>query len=416
MFIFYFIKFVLLNNIFYLSIAFMRIISKTLQSMVFCGSLLISNWSAAQSLSPELGRKIINANQGSIVELPGFLTEQFPKIEYQKIIQPGPQFIISDDPEYIRVPEAIALREAVQPGTVRLYVYNVNGVKDIETKIVAVIKNTGTAPMRLRMLKYSSQVPSTNYFKIGKQGLADFFNSKPQTTTRIIKPGEVVAIDRAQDKYRAKYDELVHGFYEFVIDQPGQISILQTSPTTSVATAYNRIKIILPSKTKTGAGRGMFGVSNYQVNTQKTIDTKDGASQIIIADGEHDPWVIGKESTTEGVATLDGNYGVIYSIDVKWKSSDGKGLALVTWNPRSDNGQWCGGMANTMVVSEGKFNPGVIQLPSDKLITTKSPEAILVQVFQPSGSGEEQTIRLKYSPPGASCLPTPLVFIPVDIK
>ena len=205
-------------------------------------------------------------------------------------------------------------------------------------------------------------------------------------------------------------------FMNLLLTSRGRSVYYKRVRSTSIATALNRIKNILPSKTKTGAGRGMFGVSNYQVNTKNTIDTKDGASQIVIADGELDPWVIGKESTTEGIATLDGNYGVMYSIDVKWKSTDGKGLALVTWNPRSDNGQWCGGMANTMVVSEGKFKPGVIQLPSDKLITTKSPEAILVQVFKPSGNGEEQTIRLTYSPPGASCLPTPLVFIPVELK
>ncbi len=101
---------------------------------------------------------------------------------------------------------------------------------------------------------------------------------------------------------------------------------------------------------------------------------------------------------------------------MKWKSTDGKGLALVTWNSRSGNNQWCSGMANTMVVSEGKFKEGIIQLPSDRLVTKAAPEAILIQVFKPAANGEEQTIRLTYSPPGASCLPTPLIFIPVDLK
>lgn len=85
---------------------------------------------------------------------------------------PGPQFLISDDPEYIRIPEAIAMQEAVSPGAVRLYVYNVNGVKEpqkIPRKITAVLKNTGKEELHLRMLKYSSQKPSTNYFQIGKQ-------------------------------------------------------------------------------------------------------------------------------------------------------------------------------------------------------------------------------------------------------
>jgi hypothetical protein len=201
-----------------------------------------------------------------------------------------------------------------------------------------------------------------------------------------------------------------------VIDQPGEVSVLQTSPTTSTAAAFARITNILPGKSQSGAGRGIFGVSNYRLLTQNTIDTKDGVSQIIVADGKQDTWVLGKESNSGKIATLAGNYGVMYNMEIKWKSTDGRGLALVTWNSRSDNGQWCGAMANTMVVSKGKFKDGIIQLPSNKLVTKKAPEAVLVQVFPPAANGEEQTIKLTYSPPGASCLPTPLIFIPVTME
>ncbi len=373
----------------------------------------------AQALKPELESAILKTHQGGIVSLPDFLTERLPDLGYRKIILPGPQHVISDDPEYIRVPEAIALQEPVQPGAVRLYVYNVNGVKEpakIDRRITAVIRNTGKADMHIRMLKYASQPPSTNYYQIGKQGLADYFASQPQNVIRTVKPGQVIAIDEKLEKYVVKYDELVHGFYEFTIDQPGEISVLQTDLQTSGPKALARIKTILPPKGHSGAGRGVFGVSNYRVVTDSVHDTRDGVKEIILADGKLDPWVEGKEKNTPGVAHLAGNYGVMYHIEMKWKSSDGKGLALVTWNSRSDNNQWCGGMANTMVVSGGKFKEGIIQLPSDRLITKKAPEAILIQVFKPAPNGEEQTIRMTYSPPGASCLPTPLIFIPVDIK
>src|ERR1700730_18182565 len=75
----------------------------------------------AQQLRPGQNKAILNGGQGSIVELPGFLSESIPQLNYRKIVLPGPQFIISDDPEYIRIPEAIALKEAVQPGAVMLY-------------------------------------------------------------------------------------------------------------------------------------------------------------------------------------------------------------------------------------------------------------------------------------------------------
>jgi hypothetical protein len=371
----------------------------------------------AQKLKPGQNKAILNTKQGSIVDLGGFLTEKIPSIEYLKVVIPGPQFLISDDPEYIRVPEAAALKEAVQPGAVRLYVYNVNGIKTPEKigrKITAVIKNTGTSTMSIRMLKYSSQKPSTNYFQIGKQGLADYFASKPENKVRKVKPGKAIAIDEKMEKNILKYDELAHGFYEFVIDQPAEITVIQTDPKTPGPKALERITAVHPSS-HTNAGRGLFGTSNYLIMTKDTFDTRNEPAAIVVADGDKDPWIVGKE-TGINLSKNAGNYGVMYTIEMKWKSTNNKGLALVTWNSRSADNKWCGGMANTMVVSDGKFKEGIIKLPSDRLHTKGAPEAILIQVFPPAKNGEVQTIKMTYSPPGASCLPTPLIFIPIDME
>ena len=238
----------------------------------FCFTVLFFTNANAQHLSPEQNKLLLNTKQGQIVLLPNFITPSIPLLHYQKIIFPGPQYIISDDPEYIRVPETIAIREKVNPGTIRLYLYNVNGVKEpnqIETKITALIKNTGKADMHLRMLKFSSQKPSTNYFKIAKQGLYDYFNSQPSLKIITIKPGTAIPIDAALEKNIVTYDQLVHGIYEFVIDQPGEVTVLQTNPSTTGAIANEQIKTIASSR-HMNAGRGMFGVSNYKfINKDK---------------------------------------------------------------------------------------------------------------------------------------------------
>jgi hypothetical protein len=374
--------------------------------------------SSAQQLTKQQTQDLLKADQGAIVRLDNFLTEKYPQIPYLKYPTPGPQYIISDDPEYIRVPEAIALRENVNPGTVRFYLYNVNGVKEpqkMDRKIVAMIKNTGKATMRIKMLKYVSQAPSTNYFKLGKEGLASFLAAQPSENVVLVKPGEAVPLDNKLESYVVKYDELVHGFYEFLVDQPAEITVLQTDLKTSGKEALKRITNVLPPKTKSGAGRGIYGVSNYHVNNIDVIDTKNGTSALIVADGATDPWIIGKEGTTGQQAKLAGNYGVMYEVEMKWKSSDGKGLALMTWNSRSADNQWCSGMAAAMKVSGGKFKEGIIQLPKNELVTKAAPEAVLIQVFTPKANGEEQTIKFTYSPPGASCLPTPLIFVPIDL-
>jgi hypothetical protein len=392
--------------------------TKQIFSILFIFFVLLCSSTGAQQITPQQNEALLKARQGSIVALPGFLSEKIPSLPYQKIILPGPQFLISDDPEYIRVPEAIVLQEAVQPGAVRLYVYNVNGIKEpekMERKITAVIKNTGTQHMQLRMLRYSSQKPTANYFLASKKGLAGYFASSRQTKVRTIKPGEAVPIDEEMETYTVKYDELAHGIYEFVIDGPGEVSVIQTNPETTGPEALKKLTTVHPVNGK-NAGRGLFGVSNYQILVGDTMTTDGEVKSLILADGKSDPWIVGTEGVTGQLSTLAGNYGVMYDVQLKWKSTNGKGLALVTWNARAGDNKWCGGMANAMVVSDGKFKGGIVELPSDSLRTRGAPEAILIQLFPPSKGGEVQTIHLRYSPPGASCLPTPLVFIPVDIK
>jgi hypothetical protein len=269
--------------------------------------------------------------------------------------------------------------------------------------------------MTLQMLRYSSQKPTTNYFLAAKNGLRDFLSTQTTKYIYTIKPGEAISLDPQLEKNIVKYDELVHGFYEFLVDQPAQVNILQTSPETSGATALKRIKSVFPTK-GINAGRGLFGVANYLIKPIDTLNTSDGAKHLIVADGNRDPWIEGTEGSVDKWVRNEGNYGVLYKIDMKWKSTNGKGLALVTWNSRAGNNNWCGGMANTMIVNGGKFKEGIIQLPSNELMVRTMPDAILIQIFKPDSSKEIQNIELTYSPPGASCLPTPLVFIPIDVE
>lgn len=378
---------------------------------------LLTYTSYSQQATSLVEEKIKSAKLGNIVVLEDFLRTDFPKIDFKKTVQPGPQFIISDDPEYIRVPEAIAMQEDVVPGAVRLYVYNVNGVKEpqkIKRKITAVIKNTGKENMSLRMLKYSSQKPSTNYFQVGKQGLEDYFASKVTKDIRVVKPGEVIALDEQLEKNIVEFDELVHGFYEFVIDQPAQISVLQTAPEISGPKAFAKIKNVIPHS-HGNAGRGLFGVSNYAIVATDTIDTREGISQLIIADGKDDPWIEGTIGESKAYARNAGNYGVMYNTNIKWKSTDGKGLALVTWNSRSADNQWCGGMGLTIELFDNEGNKVIRQLPNNALITKAAPEVILVEIYKPDPTKEIQEINFTYSPPGASCLPTPLILVPIDL-
>ena len=137
-------------------------------------------------------------------------------------------------------------------------------------------------------------------------------------------------------------------------------------------------------------------------------------TKLISADGVDDPWVVGKEGVSGKEAKLAGNYGVMCDVELNWKSINGKGLALVTWNSRTDN-KWCSGMANSILVKNDNKADEIVSIPSSQLNTRGAPEGVLVQIFKPDSSNEIQTLKFTYSPPGASCLPTPLIFVPIDL-
>lgn len=360
------------------------------------------------------------AKPGDVVELHDFPLEVFRRIPYEKMVLPGPQYIISDDPEYIRVPEGVAVREDVEPGTVRLYVYNVNGVRDpeIPRKISAVIENLGSGDLTLKFHNYAYTAPSGNYFGVAKNALHDFlaFPTSGKSVPDVIVPaGEARPIDERMENSVAVYNDLVHGFYEFEIDQPARIYVVQTAPETPSPEAIRRLDTVLESPRR-NAGRGLFPVANYAIETLPSapIDTANGPVQIVVADGKDDPWIRGVDSSSGEELELAGNYGVLYEMALETKSSDGRGLAVVTWNYRYNPVEWCGGMALSMRVDEGLHPAGVYKMPSNRLNTTSAPEAVVIQVYPPVPEGESRTINLTYSPPGASCLPTPLVFIPID--
>jgi hypothetical protein len=208
-------------------------------------------------------------------------------------------------------------------------------------------------------------------------------------------------------------DELMHAWYEFEIDQPARITVLQTGQDVPSVVANERIEEILPPRSRSGAGRGYYPYSEYTVTQPKgqELDTAQGPQQIFLADGTLDRWLTGWDSTSSQPIQLKGNYGVIYHIKLKRKSSDGKALALLTWNARTRSG--CGAMGGCTGVSAGRFPAGPVMVPTKENVLRGGDKAVLLQVFPPVPKGKTQEIEITYTPPGASCLPTPLLLVPI---
>lgn len=364
-----------------------------------------------------LSAAVLAPKQGALIRLEPFVLGSAKDLEIEKILKPGPQYLFSDEPESVKVPEGVLLRENVESGRVRLYVYHVNGFEeegDPGRKINSVIKNLGPKPLTLRFTNFASEKPTGNYHRIGKEGLAAFLSGPVPEEPIIVNPGETQLIDATLEQAVVKKNDLAHGFYEFLIDQPAEISVVMGEAAMPSPAISAKIPEVIPMRAQRNAGRGLFGASNYAVSLKEPYDTTTGLANIPLADGSSDPWVRGLRDHGAAAIDLKGNYGVLYDIELQYTSPDGKAVALITWNSRADNNQWCRGMASALLTSEGKFPAGLVQVPSDELNVKGAPEAVVIQVFPPTEVGEIKTARFTFSPTGASCLPMPLVLMPVE--
>lgn len=355
-------------------------------------------------LTQQEQKAIWSAKRGGSIEIAD-LHFNLPQIPLS-MTAGGPPMVFSDDPEYIRVPQAGAMREAVRPGVFRLYTYHVNGVRGTVSRITNVIENLGNQPMCVRLLRRAFPKPGNEYNQVGCDGLEAFLTSTPEEKGRVVPVGGAIALDPEMENTPIAYDDLAHGFYEIHVNQPAKITALQTSLDKSGIEANKEITQLLPIPKEGNAGRGYYPFSDYYCTTPDyyALDTANGPVQLVVADGITYKWLTGWSSDLEQPTVLAGNYGVMYDITLKLKHSDGRSWALLMWNHRAHD-QWCGGLA--MVI---KVNGELMRIPGDCVKIGAAPHACVIGVFEPS----DEPIHLVYSPPGASCLPNAFVFVPIE--
>jgi hypothetical protein len=364
----------------------------------------------------ELSSKLAAATQGAIVHTGDLPLPSLPELDYSKT-PGGPPFVFSDNPEYIRQPEGVVLREPVDPGVFRLYTYHVNGTTGTVGKITTVLENKGQGDMSVRFLRRANAGPSTNYYLVGKNAMNRFLSAQPEAEPALTIPaGQAAVLDDYQEKARVKFDELIHSFHDIQINQPGVLTVLQTPPDNDSVEVAKRITEVIPPK-HFGAGRGKFPFSEYTVVVHgpegpgSAYDTAQGPAQIIVADGKRDPWLEGVDTILGTTVALKGNYGVIYDIEIPYTTTDGRSIAIMVYNARTGS-KWCDNMAAAIGVGPGKFPDGIVDVPTGQTYVTGLDQAVVLQVLPPT---EKQGIaRIRFTPPGASCLPVPILLVPFD--
>lgn len=370
-----------------------------------------------------------DAKPGDVIQTPFTKIDHVPSLEYtHHRFHPregAVQSLLSDKPEYFRTGDGIAMQEAVHPGFVRLYVYHVPEPTGAKKTISAVIENLSDTEMNLDFRRYSSPKPSGDYHRVACEAMAAYLGDEPppqDIAHRRVPPRGRMVIDPKIDAAVVTKDILVHVLHEFRIDQPARITVFQRDPdadSLKVIDTLPKLPRVLPGSHPSGAGRGLFvegADQSIRTVAPDTYDAAAGPRKIVVADGKTDPWITGRDSIDPSSPIENkGNYGVMYGVKLQYKSTDARGVAVLMTAHRPDN-HWCKYTAAVIKINDGINRGGVITLPSTQKHFQNLPQAAVMQTYPPAPPGEERTIEFTYTPPGACCLPTPILLVPFDAK
>lgn len=374
----------------------------------------------ATAASPEVFAESLRAAKpGDVLSTPFVDLAGMPQLPLTLTVPAdAPQFLLSDKPEYFRTGDGISMQEDVQPGLVRLYLYHVPEPTGAKKTISAVIENLGDAPMNLAFLRYSSPKPSGDYHRLAREAMSGFLakSAAPEAfARRTLAPKQRAVIDPRIDGTPVTRDMLVHVFHELRIDQPARITVFQRDPAADslrVIDTLPRLPRVLPGVQASGAGRGLFSRSEVEVVGERAIDTNAGPQLLLVADGKVDPWIEGRDSIDPSSPIQNkGNYGVLYRFKLKYRGD--KGLAVLMCGNRVDN-KWCKYTAAVIEVNRGAHAGGIVALPADAPRFANLPEAVVMQTYAAPARGASGEIEFTYSPPGACCLPTPILLVPTE--
>ena len=376
---------------------------------------------AAQGLVEVESAALRAAVPGQIVQLPVLLASRtnFPLVPLEITPAPGPQLLLSDKPETLWSGDGITLRESVPPGRFRLYLYHVPTPGEALKTISASIENLGTESLELRVLRSACPSPSGDYHLVGKTGLLQFFQGNAGSNAPItIAPEHRALLDPKLDATRVSRDQLVHAIYEFEINQPARLTVFQRAAEAASLTTVDHLPLlpqVLPQRpVGNGAGRGLFPNADFAATNAGgfVYDSTNGPAQLILADPKHESWLQGRDGIENAPSRNVGNYGVLYRVRLKWRSGDRRPLALLMCKIPSDS-RWCGAQAGAIKVNSGALAGGIVAIPTGKTAFGQPGEAVFLQRFAPAEAGKDDVIEVEYSPPGASCIPTPMLLVPL---
>ncbi len=312
----------------------------------------------------------------------------------------GPMLLFSDSPEQI-TKEGILFNDRVQ-GHIRIFLHHQNILYD-RVKLAVILRAPAGSEAKVTLGKKGVGNPSTDVFAAAKDSQKKYFSQEPfEEKTILLQDYQHLELLTGSNKATAgwivKPEELVTGYLEFQAANPVLVTIVACQPPESSVEAAEKMPLLPMDEHPL---RGYYPKADLTYTIPQVIDLDQGQVYGLTLAQDNNYYLQGKDPMM-GKATRDfGNYGVIYTVKYKVKSSRPYSLSL---NP-------AGGEFAGVGLLQDKDTLRLIGLPKGRNTTVGKHHSDALYTFANyKGSDEIQVGRFIWSPPGASCLPIKILW------
>lgn len=304
----------------------------------------------------------------------------------------APTLLFSDDPESPSA-DGVLYADVLAPGPYRAYVYHVNAGAGLR-KFPVVLLNQGSATVNVTITAEGIAGPSQDYVAVGKQAIQGWLGSQGMSTVVPVPAGQRVLLDASLDAVHAAMNELAHAIIDFSVDGAVKASVVSVLDTEDATVVTAGLSLLANDGLHT---RGSFAHAALEIEARAPLDGQ-GARRLRFGDNVTDETLTGHDYVDGTSVTLDGNYGVSYTL--------GLTVTVNTTLLLSPQGGAWGGVASIPSGIDGAS--GVTLLPSATDSLASQTDAIVLGVF---AAGAVSGLTLMSA--GGSNLPVDLVTVPL---
>lgn len=329
----------------------------------------------------------------------------------------GGTLLFSDSPEYVQS-DGIMYADTVQ-GDARVLFYHLNDT-DEPKRVAVVLENTTDKYTSVEVTRGGMSEPSSYYLQVGKQTQTEYFDTKMKDSVLLLGSGSGL-LRPEMGTVVLQPGQLVYGVFDFKTEVPVRVSVLMC-PVGVNPLEFAKTAPVLPKDEE--RLRGTFKGMDRIIRSQKPYNpAEDGVVYFPIGDNKHDPFRTGIDATDGSTVVNEGNYGVLYHIDIPTVSSYATQYYL---SPLG--GVYAGAM---LVDLKGEKASSLLLTPRDRTyfgdmtppealsqaqsrengVAVLSPKAELADLGTYDGRTEPS---FEYSPPGASNLPVNIILMPAN--